>query len=297
MHDSHIHMAMEPLKTNLDEIVRDFVNEGGKHILTQGTDMLDFDDNFKIAKRANLIQNNVMQVAIGLHPTYFEEVTVQRDLEDNIYEKSQKERKKFIEIFNKNKEEISAIGECGLDYYQFSINQTYSDDTKEQLKEVQKLMLQEEIHLALENSLPLSIHARDQMGSNECIDDTIRIVAEEGRGLLQGSFHSYTGSLEQLEQILALGFHVGFNAIITYKSGENVREILKKTPVERILFETDGPFLPPQSVRKKKSIKQKFAQPKHIREIMQVACEIKNISMEKLEAITDENYQQLFLKS
>ncbi len=290
-------MAMEPLKTNLDEIVRDFVNEGGKHILTQGTDMLDFDDNFKIAKRANLIQNNVMQVAIGLHPTYFEEVTVQRDLEDNIYEKSQKERKKFIEIFNKNKEEISAIGECGLDYYQFSINQTYSDDTKEQLKEVQKLMLQEEIHLALENSLPLSIHARDQMGSNECIDDTIRIVAEEGKGLLQGSFHSYTGSLEQLEQILALGFHVGFNAIITYKSGENVREILKKTPVERILFETDGPFLPPQSVRKKKSIKQKFAQPKHIREIMQVACEIKNISMEKLEAITDENYQQLFLKS
>jgi len=288
---------MEPLKTNLDEIVRDFVNEGGKHILTQGTDMLDFDDNFKIAKRANLIQNNVMQVAIGLHPTYFEEVTVQRDLEDNIYEKSQKERKKFIEIFNKNKEEISAIGECGLDYYQFSINQTYSDDTKEQLKEVQKLMLQEEIHLALENSLPLSIHARDQMGSNECIDDTIRIVAEEGKGLLQGSFHSYTGSLEQLEQILALGFHVGFNAIITYKSGENVREILKKTPVERILFETDGPFLPPQSVRKKKSIKQKFAQPKHIREIMQVACEIKNISMEKLEAITDENYQQLFLKS
>ena len=290
-------MAMEPLKTNIDEIVRDFVNEGGKHILTQGTDMLDFDDNFKIAKRANLIQNNVMQVAIGLHPTYFEEVTVQRDLEDNIYEKSQKERKKFIEIFNKNKEEISAIGECGLDYYQFSINQTYSDDTKEQLKEVQKLMLQEEIHLALENSLPLSIHARDQMGSNECIDDTIRIVAEEGKGLLQGSFHSYTGSLEQLEQILALGFHVGFNAIITYKSGENVREILKKTPVERILFETDGPFLPPQSVRKKKSIKQKFAQPKHIREIMQVACEIKNISMEKLEAITDENYQQLFLKS
>lgn len=297
MHDSHIHMAMEPLKTNLDEIVRDFVNEGGKHILTQGTDILDFDDNFKIAKRANLIQNNVMQVAIGLHPTYFEEVTVQRDLEDNIYEKSQKERKKFIEIFNKNKEEISAIGECGLDYYQFSINQTYSDDTKEQLKEVQKLMLQEEIHLALENSLPLSIHARDQMGSNECIDDTIRIVAEEGKGLLKGSFHSYTGSLEQLEQILALGFHVGFNAIITYKSGENVREILKKTPVERILFETDGPFLPPQSVRKKKSTKQKFAQPKHIREIMQVACEIKNISMEKLEAITDENYQQLFLKS
>lgn len=296
MHDSHIHMAMEPLKSNQDEIIKNFVEEGGEHILTQGTDILDFDDNFKIAKRANLIYPNTIQVALGLHPTYFEEVTVEKDLEENIYEKAQKEIKKFIEIFNKNKKEISAIGECGLDYYQFSLNKTYSKDTKEQLKEVQKLMLQEEIHLALENSLSLSIHARDVMGEEECMEDTIRIVAEEGKGLLKGSFHSYTGTLEQLEKILDLGFHLGFNGIITYKSGENVREILRNTPVERILFETDGPFLPPQSVRKNNKIREKFAQPKDIREIMQVACDIKNISMEKLEAITDESYQQLFVK-
>ena len=91
-----------------------------------------------------------------------------------------------------------------------------------------------------------------------------------------------------------LGFYVGFNAIITYKSGETVREILKQVPVERILFETDGPFLPPQSVRKNKNIKEKFAQPSDVREVMEVAAEIKGVPVEELEEVTDENYEKLF---
>ena len=295
MHDSHIHMAMEPLKSNVQEIVRAFLDDGGKHILTQGTDIADFNDNFEVAKTANMIKDNCMQVAIGLHPIYFEEITLQRGITEDIFEKSQKEIEKFLEIFNKKKETISAIGECGLDYYQFTLNQTYTEDMKEQLKEIQKIMLRKEIQLAIENSLPLSIHARDPMEEHECMNDTIRILAEEGKGLVKGSFHSFTGTVEQLQQVLDLGFHVGFNAIITYKSGENVREVLKNTPIERILFETDGPFLPPQSVRKNSKIKQKFAQPKDIREIMQVATEVKNISMDELERVTDESYQSLFI--
>ena len=295
MHDSHIHMAMEPLKSNVQEIIRAFLNDGGKHILTQGTDIADFNENFEVAKIANMIKDNCMQVALGLHPIYFEEITLQRGITEDIFEKSQKEIEKFLEIFNKKKETISAIGECGLDYYQFTLNQTYTEDMKEQLKEIQKIMLRKEIQLAIENSLPLSIHARDSMGEHECMNDTIRIIAEEGKGLVKGSFHSFTGTIEQLQQVLDLGFHVGFNAIITYKSGENVREVLKNTPIERILFETDGPFLPPQSVRKNNKIKQKFAQPKDIREIMQVATEIKNISMDELERVTDESYQSLFI--
>ncbi|HQA99116.1 MAG TPA: TatD family hydrolase [Candidatus Dojkabacteria bacterium] len=295
MHDSHIHMAMEPLKSNVQEIVRAFLNDAGKYILTQGTDIADFNENFEVTKIANMIESNSMQVAIGLHPIYFEEITLQRGITEDIFEKSQKEIEKFLEIFNKKKETISAIGECGLDYYQFTLNQTYTEDMKEQLKEVQKIMLRKEIQLAIENSLPLSIHARDPMGEHECMNDTIRIIAEEGKGLVKGSFHSFTGTIEQLQQVLDLGFHVGFNAIITYKSGENVREVLKNTPIERILFETDGPFLPPQSVRKDNKIKQKFAQPKDIREIMQVATEVKNISIDELERVTDESYQSLFI--
>jgi len=288
-------MAMEPLKSNVIEVIQTFLKEGGKHILTQGTDITDFNDNFETAKIANKIKADCMQVALGLHPTYFEEVTLQKGITEDIFEKSQKEINRFEEIFNKRKKEISAVGECGLDFYQFTLDQTYTEEIKEQLKEVQKIMFRKEIQLAIENSLSLSIHARDPIGGHECMNDAIRIVAEEGKGLLRGSFHSFTGTLEQLEQILDLGFHVGFNAIITYKSGENVREILKNTPIEKILFETDGPFLPPQSVRKNSKIKEKFAQPKDIREIMQVVTEIKNIGMEELERVTDESYQYLFI--
>lgn len=295
MHDSHIHLAMEPLKSNSDEIIHNFLAEGGKYILTQGTDIEDFNPNFELAKKYNMGGKNIIQVAIGLHPTYFEETTVLNDITKYIFEKSQKEIERFKEIFEKKKKEISAIGECGLDYHQFSLNKTYSKDIKEQLKEVQKLMLKEEIHLALENNLPMSIHSRDQVGKNECTEDILRIIAQEGRGQLRGSFHSYTGDMKYVNDILDLGFYIGFNAIITYKSGESVREILKKTPLERILFETDGPFLPPQSVRKNKKIRNKFAQPSDIKEIMQVASEVKDISFEKLQDITDENYQRVFL--
>lgn len=294
MHDSHIHLAMEPLKSNINEIIHNFIQTGGKHILTQGTDIEDFEDNFEIADRINTMHKNIVQVAIGLHPTYFEEITVLKNLQNDIYERYQKEIKRFENIFTKKKDKISAIGECGLDYYQFSLNKTYSNDIKEQLREVQKMALRKEILLAKENSLSMSIHSRDILGSNDCINDTIRIIAEEGNGTIKGSFHSYTGNIDQLNQILDLGFHIGFNAIITYKSGDNVREILKHTPIERILFETDGPFLPPQSVRKNKKIREKFAQPSDIREIMKVACEIKNINMEKMEEVVDNSYNHLF---
>jgi len=141
----------------------------------------------------------------------------------------------------------------------------------------------------------MSIHARDMNGYTECLEDVLRIVAQEGRGQLKGSFHSYTGNLDFLTDILDMGFYIGFNGIITYKSGENVRDILKEVPLERILFETDGPFLPPQSVRKDKKIKEKYAQPKDIKEIMQTACEVKNITYEKMERVTDENYERLFV--
>jgi len=286
---------MEPLKSNILEVVQNFIQEGGKHILTQGTDIVDFEDNFELSKFANNIYSNTVQVAIGIHPSYFEEITLAIDEKENIFEKSQRQIEKYVEIFEKRKKDVSAIGECGLDYFQFSLNNSYSKDEKEQLKEIQKIMFRKEIGLAVENSLPISVHSRNMIGSDECISDTIRIIAEEGKGLLEGSFHSFTGNIEQLNQILELGFHIGFNGIITYKSGESVREILKKTPFERILFETDGPFLPPQSVRKNNKVKEKFAQPKDIREIMQVVCDVKSVEMQKLEDITDESYENLFI--
>lgn len=291
MHDSHIHLNLCPLQENIEQIINDFQKENGKHILTQSTDLLDYRENLDISKR----YSDIVQLALGLHPTVFEEYTVQRNIFKDIQKKSLKMIADFEDIFEKNILAISAVGETGLDYYQFNNDQTVDEDIKEELCEIQKMSFTKHIQLALKHNLPMSIHARDMNGSTECLEDVLRIVAQEGRGQLKGSFHSYTGNLDLLADILDMGFYIGFNGIITYKSGENVRDILKEVPLERILFETDGPFLPPQSVRKDKKIKEKYAQPKDIKEIMQTACEVKNITYEKMERVTDENYERLFV--
>ncbi len=291
MHDSHIHLALEPLKSNLQEIIQGFVSDNGKYILTQGTDILDFEDTLKIAKT----NEKTIQVALGLHPTFFEEQTINRGIFKSLTEKTQKYLDKFENILSENIEKISAIGETGLDYYQNTFDKSIDQNLIEEIKEIQRISFKKHIQLAIQHKLPLSIHARDIASSNECAKDTLKIVAEEGRGLLTGSFHSYTGDISLLNNILDLGFSVGFNAIITYRNGENVRDILSEVPLERILFETDGPFLPPQSVRKDKKITEKFAKPSHVREIITVAAEIKDVTPKYLEDITDENYEKTFL--
>lgn len=290
MHDSHIHLNLSPLDKNLDEIISNFKKMGGKYILSQTTDNIDIDVTMALAKK----YPDIIEVAIGLHPTVFEEITLQKGIKDNIYEIAQKYLQEWEKLFEKNSANIKAVGETGLDYYQFNIPQNIPKDTISQLKEIQKISFTKHVELAVKYNLPMSIHARDIQGESTSVEDALRLVAQEGKGKLRGSFHSYTGDIKYLQDILDLGFNVGFNAIITYKSGENVREILKQVPLDRILFETDGPFLPPQSVRKNKNIKEKFAQPSDVREIMEVAAGIKNVSVDELERITDENYEKLF---
>jgi len=291
MHDSHIHLNLSPLQENVEQVINDFQKQNGKHILTQSTDLLDYKENLDISQR----YPDIVQLALGLHPTVFEEYTIQRNIIKDIQKKSLKMVVEFEEIFEKNIKNISAVGETGLDYHQFNNNQTVDEDIKEELCEIQKISFTKHIQLALKHNIPMSIHDRDMNDCSDCLKDVLRVVAQEGRGQLRGSFHSYTGDIDSLKEILGMGFYIGFNGIITYKSGENVRDILKQVPLERILFETDGPFLPPQSVRKNKKLEEKYAQPKDIKEIIETACEIKNVSYEKMETITDENYERLFV--
>lgn len=292
MHDSHVHLTREPLISNLSEIIHSFQDKGGTYILSQSTQSDDFDTNLQLTT----LYPAVIQAAIGLHPTIFEDISTKNTYEQkDIFINGEREIKLFEEYVQKHNNKIKAIGECGLDYYQFSLNESYSKETKEELKEIQKISFRKHLQLALKFNLPLSIHARDVADSDECVRDVIRLVCEEGKGALCGVFHSYTGNMSYLEEILDLGFYIGFNGIITYKSGENVRDILKQTPFDRILFETDGPFLPPQSVRKNGHIKEKFAQPADIKEIIETASQVKNITYEYLEKSSDANYSLLFL--
>ena len=297
MHDSHIHISMSPLKENILEDIYEFTMNNGKHILIQTTDITDYQDSLGMYNVLKKDYPKVVNLALGIHPSRIEDGVSKNNLDGTeIFKYAQKQYDLFKEFFDKHKEEISAIGECGLDYYGIEQYFQFSNDTKEEIKEAQRRIFTKLCKLAAKENLPMSIHARDVKDSDSCVKDTLSILAKEGKGLIKGSFHSYTGSKKLLNQILDLGMYIGFNAIITYPSGDNVREILLNTPLERILFETDGPFLPTQSVRKNKNASKKYGRPVLIKEILEKASEIKNIPYEKLESITDINYVTLFEK-
>jgi TatD DNase family protein len=295
MHDSHIHISMSPLKENIDSDIQDFLKLNGKKILAQTTEISDYQTTLDITKGLNCIFPNTVDFALGLHPSRFEESLDRNKLEDlDIFKYGQKQFDLFQDFLNQNLDNIQAIGECGLDYFGMDEYYKFTQKEKEQLKEVQRRIFRKICNIAIKNNLPMSIHSRGLRKDNSCNIDTLSIIAKEGKGVLKGCFHSYTGNLNILEEILNLDFYVGFNAIITYPSGENVREILRNTPLEKILFETDGPFLPTQSIRKNKKIQKTYGRPSQIQEIIQKASEIKGISYKKMEDITDKNYFTLF---
>lgn len=291
MHDSHVHLSLSPIKENLDRILNEFVKENGKYILDMGTEPEDWFTVLDTKRNKN--SSGIIYSGIGIHPTIYEEnIYNQRD-EKDMFKHSQKILNTLENIYEEHHKELTVIGETGMDYYQM-YKEDLSDGKREDLKEIQKNSFRKHCQLAIKYNLPMSIHSRELNGKSSCVEDTLKILAEEGKGNIQGSFHSYTGTKEGLEKILDMGFYVGFNAIITYLSGENVRELLRATPIDRILFETDGPFLPTQKTRKNRKAEFPFGKPSDVKEIIEIAAEIKGISYERMEEETDKNFELLF---
>lgn len=288
---------MSPIKENLETDIQEFIDSNGKKILAQTTDITDYQDTLDMYLSLQNRFPNIIDFALGIHPSRFEDGLAKNNLDGvDLFKYAQKQFDIYEEIFNKNIDIITAIGECGLDYYGMYEYNQFTEKQREELKEVQRRIFTKLCILAVEHDLPMSIHARGVNGDNNCVKDTLSILAKEGKGTLRGTFHSYTGDKKMLEKILNLGMYVGFNAIITYPSGENVREILKACPLDRMLFETDGPFLPTQSVRKQKNSKKKYGRPVLIKEIMEKASELINEPYEKVEEISDNNYLTLFAR-
>ena len=297
MHDSHIHISMSPLKENIESDIQEFISLNGKKILAQTTDITDYQVTLDMVIQLGMKFPNVIDFALGLHPERFEKGILNNGLTGiELFKYGQKQIDIYEEIFKENISNITAIGECGLDYYSMYEYNQFTKKQQEELKEIQRRTFTTLCKLAITHQLPMSIHSREGKDEKQCVKDTLSTIAKEGKGVLKRSFHSYTGNTDLLQNILDMGMYVGFNAIITYPSGENVREILIETPLERILFETDGPFLPTQSIRKNKKALKKYGRPAMIQEIIQKAAEIKGVSYERMEEIADQNYTILFTK-
>jgi len=166
---------------------------------------------------------------------------------------------------------LVAVGETGLDYH-------YAHSKPE----IQKQFLRRYLHLASECGLPVVIHCR------EAFADFFDILDAEYEG--SGVLHCFTGTASEAKQVLERGWYVSFSGIVTFKKSVELQEVAKIVPLDRLLIETDAPYLAPQGHRGKPN------EPSYIRETAQCIANLKGVSVEELIRVTAENARDLFLK-
>lgn len=246
--DTHIHLNDNKIYENLDFYIQDALNKGVKKFLCIGYDL-------ESSKKAIEIANKYKEVyaSIGIIPTEYKQYN----------ENSINSLKKLISYSNK----IVAVGEIGLDYYW---------EKDENVKNLQKKMFIEQIQLANDFNLPISIHCRD------AYKDTLDILKKHVC-FKKGIMHCFSGSVESAEEFIKLGYMIAFGGVLTFKNSVKTKEVLKNINLENVVFETDAPYLAPTPFRGKINI------PSYILETVKYASELLNCPQETLENITYKN--------
>jgi len=169
---------------------------------------------------------------------------------------------------------VVALGESGLDYY-------YSDESKR----VQQESFAVHLRAAAQAKLPVIVHTRDAR------QDTLDLIAEHGSQESAGVLHCFTESWEMARAAMDMNYYVSLSGIVTFKNAEDLREVARKMPLDRLLVETDSPYLAPIPYRGKPN------EPAFVREVAQFVADLKGISFDKLCEITGANFHRLFSKA
>lgn len=283
MIDVHAHLHESQLIDQIEQILKNFTDEGGRIIVNSPVDLESVINSLGFTSKHSQIYTTA-----GIHP----EITISGG---DIYVSAvsnnwiEKNIEQLSTILDKHSE-IIGIGECGLDYYWVKKERL---ENREKIFSLQKKLLELQLKLAIKHDLPVVLHCRDLAGDKQCEAELIKLIIKTGKGKLKGIFHSYTGSLSYLEQILAHGFYVSFNGIVTYKNAENVRELLDNTPLDRLFIESDAPLLVPNRER---SAGIKLGEPAHVKSVAEFVAQKKGVTSDRLWSIIGENFEKLFGK-
>lgn len=244
--DTHTHLNAKQFDEDRDEVIQRALDAGVTRIVNIGFDRETIPTSIELAERYDFIYSTV-----GWHPV--EAKFMQPgDLE-------------WIEELCKH-EKVVAIGEIGLDYYW---------DTSP--KDVQDRVFREQIRLARKLGMPIVIHNRDAH------QDVLQVLKEEKAAEVGGIMHCFSGSWETAKQCLDMNFYISFGGPVTFKNARQPKEVLAQVPLDRLLIETDAPYLTPHPHRGKRN------ETAYVRLVAETAAEIRGISLEELAAITTEN--------
>lgn len=281
MIDSHTHLHLQPLSADVDGVIDRFVQHGGDLILSNAIDVESAHREVEVA-----LEYEQVYCTAGIHP----EITIPGSQIYNEYvsdEWIEKEVLKIGKIVDKHKK-VLAVGEAGLDYYWVK---KLNCENSERIYSLQKHLLKLQLDLAIKKKLPVVLHCRDIEGDKHCESDILKVISCQCGSCVRGLFHSYAGSLSYLDEILDLGFYISFNSIVMFDGAENVRQILDKVPDDKILLETDAPFLIPSTYKKKGLT---TSEPYMIDAVANYVAQRKGWTIDRLWEIVDSNFKLLF---
>lgn len=248
--DSHCHINFKDLAADIEGVLQRMQQNDVTSALCVSVNLEDFPEVLELA-----VAHTNVYASVGVHPDYeaVEEPTVER----------------LVELADHPR--VIAIGETGLDYYRLTGD-----------LEWQRARFRNHIRAAKQCRKPLIIHTRSAS------EDTLRIMEEEDACVVGGVMHCFTESWEVARAALDMGFYISFSGIVTFKSAKELKEVARQMPIDRMLIETDSPYLAPVPFRGKVN------QPAYVRHVAEEIAQLRGISAAEVGDATSANFSRLF---
>ena len=251
MIDTHCHLTDPRLGGQLPAVLKRAAEAGVRRMVTIGTSIADSRDGLSLASRLTNVS-----CAVGIHPNYAGDA-------------EPADAEQLVEMLQDS--DAVAVGEIGLDYFHDRVEAKH-----------QAAVFVAQLEIADRLNKPVVIHSR------EAISDTLAILADFPS--VPCVFHCFTGTPAEAERILAAGFLIGFTGPITYKKNDALRETARRVPLDRLLIETDAPYLSPEPVRKIKT-----CEPAFVAHTAARLAEVRGITLDELDAATTANAEAFYL--
>ena len=248
--DTHCHLYLDEFRSDLDQVITRAVAEGVSKFFLPAIDSSETDNLLQTEKK---FKDKCFPM-MGLHPC-----SVKENYEVEL---------RLVEEWL-SKRPFTAIGEIGLDFY-WDLS----------FKTQQLTAFKQQIEWAVQYALPIVIHSRNSL------DDCIEVVAPFN-GKLTGIYHCFSGTLDQANKIMEMGFYMGIGGVLTYKNS-GLAEVVRKIPLEHIVLETDAPYLTPVPFRGKRN------ESSYLKYVVQKLAEVKEIATDEVASITTRNAEKIF---
>ncbi|MFO7263364.1 MAG: hydrolase TatD [Bacillaceae bacterium G1] len=249
--DTHAHLDDRKFAADLPQVIQRALDAGVKTIVNIGYNRDSIRSTLALTKQWPFIY-----AAVGCHPTDADEYD--------------EEMERWLEQLVRQEDKVVAIGEVGLDYHWDTVP-----------RDVQEAVFRRQIALAKRLGMPLIIHNR------EADDDTVRILEEEGAAEVGGIMHCFAGDWAMAERCLAMNFYIGLGGLVTFKNAPQTKEVARRVPLDRLVLETDAPYMTPVPYRGKRN------ESSFVRYVAEAIAQLRGMTVQELAQVTTANARRL----